>query len=57
VQALIAKDADVAIVWGGVIEANLARAEVAAHLPTLVFSFYIRSKIRQIEDLRGKVKA
>ena len=58
VQALIAKDADVAIVSGGVIEATLRGADlkfIAAHLPTLAFSIYARSEIRQIQDLRGRV--
>lgn len=58
VQALIAKDADVAIVSGGVIEANLHGADlrfIAAQLPNLVFSLYARPEIRRIEGLRGKV--
>jgi NitT/TauT family transport system substrate-binding protein len=58
VQALIAKDADVAVVSGGVIEATLRGADlkfVAAHLPSLAFSIYGRSDIRKVEDLRGKV--
>jgi len=58
VQALIAKDADIAIVSGGVIEATLQGADlkfVAAHLPTLAFSIYARSDIQRVEDLRGKV--
>jgi len=58
VQALIAKDADVAIVSGGVIEASLRGADlkfIAAHLPNLVFSLYARPEIRRIDELRGKI--
>jgi NitT/TauT family transport system substrate-binding protein len=58
VQALLAKDADVAVVSGGVIEATLRGADLkfmAAHLPSLAFSLYARPDIRQVQDLRGKV--
>jgi ABC-type nitrate/sulfonate/bicarbonate transport system substrate-binding protein len=58
VQALLAKDADVAVVSGGVIEAALRGADLkfmAAHLPSLAFSLYARPDIRQVQDLRGKV--
>ena len=58
VQALLAKDADVAVVSGGVIEAALRGADLkfmAAHLPSLAFSLYARPDIRRVQDLRGKV--
>ena len=58
VQGLLAKDADVAVVSGGVVEAALRGADlkfVAAHLPSLAFSLYARPDIRQVQDLRGKV--
>lgn len=58
VQALIAGDADVAIVSGGVIEASLRGADlkfIAAHLPNLAFSLYGRPEIRQMSDLRGRI--
>jgi NitT/TauT family transport system substrate-binding protein len=56
-QAIVAKDVDVGILSGGVIEATLAGAEltfIATHLKTLVFSLYGPAEIRALPDLKGK---
>lgn len=56
-QAIVARDIDIGILSGGVIEATLAGAElvfIGTHLKTLVFSLYGPGEIRSIADLRGK---
>lgn len=56
-QAIVARDIDVGILSGGVIEATLAGAELTfagTHLKTLVFSIYGPPEIRGLGDLKGK---
>ena len=56
-QAIVARDIDVGILSGGVIEATLAGAEltfVGTHLKTLVFSLYGPPEIRGVPELKGK---
>jgi ABC-type nitrate/sulfonate/bicarbonate transport system substrate-binding protein len=56
-QAIVARDIDVGILSGGVIEATLAGAEltfIGTHLQTLVFSLYGPPEIRGVPDLKGK---
>lgn len=56
-QAIVARDIDVGVLSGGVIEAGLAGADlvfVGTHLKTLVFSLYGPSEVRNIPDLKGK---
>jgi ABC-type nitrate/sulfonate/bicarbonate transport system substrate-binding protein len=56
-QAIVARDIDVGILSGGVIEATLAGAEltfIGTHLKTLVFSLYGPPEIRGVSDLKGK---
>ena len=56
-QAIVARDIDIGILSGGVIEATLAGAEltfIGTHLKTLVFSLYGPPEIRGVPDLRGK---
>jgi ABC-type nitrate/sulfonate/bicarbonate transport system substrate-binding protein len=56
-QAIVARDIDVGILSGGVIEATLAGAEltfIGTHLKTLVFSLYGPPEIRGVPDLKGK---
>jgi ABC-type nitrate/sulfonate/bicarbonate transport system substrate-binding protein len=56
-QAIVARDIDVGILSGGVIEATLAGAEltfIGTHLKTLVFSLYGPPEIRGVPGLKGK---
>jgi ABC-type nitrate/sulfonate/bicarbonate transport system substrate-binding protein len=56
-QAIVARDIDLGILSGGVIEATLAGAEltfIGTHLKTLVFSLYGPPEIRGVPDLKGK---
>lgn len=56
-QAIVARDIDVGILSGGVIEATLAGAELTfagTHLKTLVFSIYGPPELRGVPDLKGK---
>jgi len=57
-QAIVARDIDLGILSGGVIEATLAGAEltfIGTHLKTLVFSLYGPPEIRGVPDLKGKI--
>ena len=57
-QAIVARDIDLGILSGGVIEATLAGAEltfIGTHLKTLVFSLYGPQEIRGVPDLKGKI--
>ena len=56
-QAIVAREIDIGILSGGVIEASLAGAEltfIASHLKTLVFSIYGPPDIRDVAGLKGK---
>jgi ABC-type nitrate/sulfonate/bicarbonate transport system substrate-binding protein len=56
-QAIVARDIDLGILSGGVIEATLAGADltfIGTHLKTLVFSLYGPPEIRGVPDLKGK---
>ena len=57
-QTIVAKNVELAVMGGGVIEATLGGADlvyVAGYINTLVFSLYARPELRQVGDLRGKV--
>jgi NitT/TauT family transport system substrate-binding protein len=57
-QAIVARDVDLGILSGGVIEATLAGADltfIGTHLKTLVFSLYGPAEVRGVPDLKGKI--
>ena len=57
-QAVVSGDIDLAMTGGAAVNAMLSGAEliyVGMPVPTFAFSLYVRSDIKEVPDLRGKV--
>ncbi len=57
-QAVVSGDIEVAMTGGAAVNAMLSGAEliyVGMPVPTFAFSLYVRSDIKEVSDLRGKV--